>query len=50
MARLSEDLTYSPKTASVVDEKELWDMPALFLGILLSLSLEWTYRKYRGLA
>jgi len=49
-ARLAEDLTYSPSTASVVDEKELWDMPVLFLGILMSLSVEWLYRKYRGLA
>lgn len=48
--RLAEDLTYSPSTASVVDEKELWDMPALFLGILMCLSTEWLYRKYRGLA
>ncbi len=47
---LSGDLTYSPRTASVVDEKELWDMPAIFLGILVSLSIEWSYRKYRGLA
>jgi hypothetical protein len=46
---LSEDLTYSPSTASVVDEKELWDMPALFLGILLCLSIEWSWRKFRGL-
>ena len=49
-AQLPEDLTYSPTTASVVDEKELWDMPALFLGILMFLSCEWIYRKYRGLA
>ena len=48
--RLAEDLTYSPSTASVVDEKELWDMPVLFLGILVCLSTEWLYRKYRGLA
>ncbi|MBX7187384.1 MAG: hypothetical protein K1Y01_19730 [Vicinamibacteria bacterium] len=50
VSRLAEDLTYSPKTASVVDEKELWDMPALFLGILFALSMEWIYRKFRGLA
>jgi uncharacterized membrane protein len=49
-AQVAEDLSYSPKTASVVDEKELWDMPALFLGILMCLSVEWSYRKYRGLA
>jgi hypothetical protein len=47
---LPDDLTYSPSTASVVEERELWDMPILFLGILLSLSTEWIYRKYRGLA
>ncbi len=50
VASLADDLTYSPKTASVVDEKELWDMPAIFLGILMCLSTEWMYRKYRGLA
>ncbi len=50
VAQLVEDLTYSPSTASVVDEKELWDMPVLFLGILLCLSTEWLYRKYRGLS
>jgi hypothetical protein len=49
-AQLPEDLTYSPTTASVVDEKELWDMPALFLGILGCLCFEWIYRKFRGLA
>ena len=50
VSRLSEDLTYSPRTASVVEEKELWDMPVLFLGVLLCLCSEWGYRKYRGLA
>jgi hypothetical protein len=50
VTRLPDDLTYSPATASVVEERELWDMPILFLGILLSLSAEWIYRKHRGLA
>lgn len=50
VSQLAEDLTYSPRNASVVDEKELWDMPALFLGILVALSIEWLYRKQRGLA
>ncbi len=49
-AQVTEDLSYSPSMASVVEEKELWDMPVLFLGILMSLSSEWLYRKYRGLA
>jgi uncharacterized membrane protein len=50
VSQLTEDLTYSPRTASVVDEKELWDMPVIFLGILSALSMEWLYRKHRGLA
>jgi hypothetical protein len=50
VTHLPEDLTYSPSTASVVEERELWDMPIFFLGILLSLSTEWIFRKYRGLA
>ena len=50
VARLPEDLSYSPKTATVMDEKELWDMPVLFLGVLLALCLEWSYRKVRGFA
>lgn len=50
VSQLAEDLTYSPKTATVVDEKELWDMPAIFLGVLVSLCMEWLYRKHRGLA
>ena len=49
-SRLPEDLSFSPRTASVMDEKELWDMPALFLGILMALCAEWSYRKLRGFA
>jgi hypothetical protein len=49
VTHLPDDLTYSPATASVVEERELWDMPFLFLGILFCLSTEWVYRKYRGL-
>ena len=49
VSRMPDDLTYSPRTASVVNERELWDMPALFLAILLPLMIEWSYRKYRGL-
>ena len=50
VSTLPEDLSYSPKTATLIEEKELWDMPVLFLGILMCLSLEWILRKYRGLA
>jgi uncharacterized membrane protein len=50
VAALPEDLSYSEGGASVTEQKDLWDMPALFLGILGLISTEWIYRKVRGLA
>jgi uncharacterized membrane protein len=50
VAALPEDLSYSEGGVSVTDQKDLWDMPALFLAILLLISTEWIYRKARGLA
>lgn len=47
---LPEDLSYSEGGVSVTEQKDLWDMPALFLGILGLISTEWIYRKARGLA
>ena len=49
-ARLPEDLTYTESGATVVEPKDLWDMPAIFLAVLGLLSSEWLYRKARGLA
>ena len=50
VASLPEDLSYSEGGTSVTEQKDLWDMPVLFLGILGLLSSEWIYRKARGLA
>jgi uncharacterized membrane protein len=50
VAALPEDLGYTEGGASIVEQKDLWDMPALYLGILAALSAEWLYRKARGLA
>jgi uncharacterized membrane protein len=49
-ASLSEDLRYGGGGATVVEEKDLWDMPALYLLLLALVSAEWAYRKARGLA
>ncbi len=49
-ARLPEDLTYTESGATVVEQKDLWDMPAIFLAVLGLLSIEWLYRRARGLA
>jgi len=48
-SRLPEDLSYSPGGTTVKERRDLWDMPVLFLLIVLSLCLEWAYRKARGL-
>ncbi len=36
--------------ASTMVDKELWDMPMIFLAIILFLAIEWFLRKRRGLA
>ena len=35
---------------TVVEERELWDMPALFLLLVGLIAAEWGYRRMRGLA
>jgi len=34
----------------LVEEKDLWDMPALFILVVLLMGVEWGYRRVRGLA
>ena len=47
---LPDDIQYVGGGVTVVEERDLWDMPALLL-LLVSLVLgEWGYRRYRGLA
>lgn len=49
-ASLPEDIRYVGGGVTVVEENDLWDMPALLL-LLVSLVLgEWGYRRFRGLA
>lgn len=47
---LPEDIAYTARGVTVIEEKELWDMPAAFLLILLLLAAEWMARRRRGLA
>lgn len=49
-AQLAEDMTYVKGGTSVLEEKDLWDMPALFLLLVALVGTEWGYRKARGLA
>lgn len=50
MNRLPEDLRYSERGITVVEERDLWDMPALLVLLLGCLLGEWSWRRYRGLA
>ncbi|MGE3844950.1 MAG: hypothetical protein AB7I50_25580, partial [Vicinamibacterales bacterium] len=50
MARLPEDLRYTERGVTVVEERDLWDMPALLLAMGLCFVGEWSYRRVRGLA
>jgi hypothetical protein len=47
---LAEDISYSDKGATRLEEKELWDMPILFLLLVGAVSTEWILRKRKGLA
>lgn len=47
---LSDALTLSGRGVTVVEEKDLWDMPVLFLLLVVLTGSEWFYRRARGLA
>ncbi|NIP59113.1 MAG: hypothetical protein GWM92_12535 [Gemmatimonadetes bacterium] len=49
-SRLAEDLTYTGGGITVTEERDLWDMPALFLLLILLVGAEWGFRRARGLA
>lgn len=48
--RLPEDVQFTGAGVTVTEERDLWDMPAIFLLLLLALAGEWGYRRIRGLA
>jgi uncharacterized membrane protein len=47
---LPEAISYSGRGVTVVEERELWDMPVLLILLLALVSGEWAYRRSRGLA
>ncbi len=49
-AALPEAISYSGRGVTVVEERELWDMPALFLALVGFIAAEWGYRRTKGLA
>ena len=46
--QLAEDITYSEGGISVRETRDLWDMPAFFLGLILIRAVEWLLRRKWG--
>jgi len=47
---LPEDISYIDTGSSQMEEKDLWDMPFLFILLVGLVSTEWIFRKRKGLA
>ena len=49
-AKLPEAISYSGRGVTVVEERDLWDMPAILMLVLALVAAEWGFRRKRGLA
>jgi hypothetical protein len=47
---LPEAINYSGRGVTVVEERDLWDMPIVLLAMLALIAAEWGFRRKRGLA
>jgi len=50
VASLPDDLRFSEGGTTVLEVKDLWDIPLIFMFLVGLIGTEWTYRKWRGLA
>ncbi|MGE5242692.1 MAG: glutamine amidotransferase [Betaproteobacteria bacterium] len=50
VSRLPEAISYGGRGVTVVEERELWDMPVVLLLLVALTGAEWAYRRARGLA
>lgn len=50
VAGLTEDINYTGRGVTVVEERDLWDMPALLILLVGLVFAEWSFRRARGLA
>ena len=50
VTELAKDIVFTEAGNTVVDRKDLWDMPIIFLLLLALVTSEWGFRKMRGLA
>jgi uncharacterized membrane protein len=47
--RLPEEIVFTQSGTTVIQRNDLWNMPILFLMLLTLVSVEWGYRRLRGL-
>ena len=47
---LPEAISYSGRGVTVVEERDLWDMPIILMAILALICADWGFRRVRGLA
>ncbi len=47
---VAQDMVYSASGATVVEKKDLWDMPILLVLLLAALGAEWALRRREGVA
>jgi hypothetical protein len=47
---VARDLAHSASGVTVVERKDLWDLPVVFLLLAAALAAEWGYRRRRGFA
>ena len=50
LSSLPEDLQYTGRGVTTIEERELWHMPIILVAILGLLAVEWTVRRRVGLA
>jgi len=50
VSTLPDDIAVTGAGVTLTEQRDLWDMPALFLLMLMLMAAEWWYRRSRGLA
>ncbi len=50
LASLPDDLRFSEGGTTVLEVRDLWDLPLIFMLLIGFIAAEWSYRKWRGLA
>jgi hypothetical protein len=49
-AGLAEDVRYAGRGVTTIEERELWNMPIILIGLMALVCAEWGYRRAVGLA